>query len=204
MGLEIAQSIGEAEASTIHVFDKTKEPSESFKAVQGYLKDLGTNLYYHSLDVTEQKAVWDKCDQIGKINGLVAAAAILDGYHCQEYTSDAFENIYKVNVGGVFYTAQGVARQMLKYNNGGSIIIIASLSGSITNRYHDWVGYNSSKCALLQVARSMAAELGPSNIRVNTLSPGHIKTEMTTSLFTTPGLEERWSNSNPLGRLGEF
>lgn len=48
------------------------------------------------------------------------------------------------------------------------------MSGSVTNRGHNWVAYNASKSALLQMARSMACELGEHGIRVNTVSPGEL------------------------------
>jgi NAD(P)-dependent dehydrogenase (short-subunit alcohol dehydrogenase family) len=67
---------------------------------------------------------------------------------------------------------------MARAGNGGSIILIASMSGSITNRGHPWTAYNTSKSAVLQMGRSLACELGPQRIRVNTLSPGHIYTKL--------------------------
>jgi NAD(P)-dependent dehydrogenase (short-subunit alcohol dehydrogenase family) len=101
-----------------------------------------------------------------------------------------------VNTNGVLFTAQAAGRQMAKFGLPGSIILIASMSGSITNKVskaglagknigsedkndqdHAWVSYNSSKSAVLQMARSMACELGPKRIRVNSLSPGHIYTK---------------------------
>jgi NAD(P)-dependent dehydrogenase (short-subunit alcohol dehydrogenase family) len=54
----------------------------------------------------------------------------------------------------------------------GSIILIASMSGSIVNRDHHWVAYNASKSAVLQMGRNLAAEWGPHDIRVNCVSTG--------------------------------
>jgi len=101
-----------------------------------------------------------------------------------------------VNVGAVLFTAQTAGRQMVRFGNSGSIILVASMSGSITNRVNGpvfvtfvsllnplivqgdaRVAYNSSKSAILQMTRSMACELAPLNIRVNSLSPGHIYTK---------------------------
>ena len=109
-----------------------------------------------------------------------------------------------VNVNGVLYTAQAAGRQMRRFGSGGSIILIASMSGSIANQAsqhtslrlpellaferrqhpfqdHSWVAYNTSKSAVLQLARSMACELGKERIRVNTLSPGYIYTKCAVS-----------------------
>jgi NAD(P)-dependent dehydrogenase (short-subunit alcohol dehydrogenase family) len=82
-----------------------------------------------------------------------------------------------VNVNGVLFTAQAAGRQMEKLGTPGSIILIASMSGSITNYGQHWVAYNTSKSAVKQMARSMACELGPKRIRVNTISPGYIYTQ---------------------------
>ena len=106
--------------------------------------------------------------------------------------------VMDVNVNGVLFTAQAAGRQMVRFGNGGSIVLVASMSGSITNKVshsfirsvrrtdsdnlspsqdHAWTSYNTSKSAVLQMARSMACELGPKRIRVNSLSPGHIYTK---------------------------
>jgi NAD(P)-dependent dehydrogenase (short-subunit alcohol dehydrogenase family) len=100
--------------------------------------------------------------------------------------------VVDVNTTGVLFTAQAAGRQMARFGRGGSIILIASMSGSITNKVsrdcrlvsgtelvqdHAWVPYNTSKSAVLQMARSMACELGEQRIRVNTLSPGYIYTQ---------------------------
>lgn len=82
-----------------------------------------------------------------------------------------------VNVSGAFFTAQAAGRQMEKLGIPGSIILTASISGSVANIGQHWIAYNSSKAAVLQMARSMACELGPKKIRVNTISPGYILTQ---------------------------
>ncbi|KAH9043021.1 hypothetical protein EDB84DRAFT_1587335 [Lactarius hengduanensis] len=82
---------------------------------------------------------------------------------CLEYPADQFERVISVNTNGVLYTAQAAGRQMARFGNGGSIILIGRA----------WVSYNTSKSA---VYGSMACELGSKRIRVNTLSPGSIYT----------------------------
>jgi len=108
-----------------------------------------------------------------------------------------------VNVNGVLYTAQAAGRQMVRLGIPGSIILIASMSGSIANQGQHWVAYNTSKSAVVQMARSMAVELGPNRIRVNSISPGYILTKMTEAfLKPQPELHAKWASHNPLGRLG--
>jgi NAD(P)-dependent dehydrogenase (short-subunit alcohol dehydrogenase family) len=140
----------------------------------------------------------------GRMDICVAAAGILQTYNALDYPAEAFRKMFDVNTLGVFLTARAAARQMYKQPEiHGSIILIASMSGSIVNRDHHWVAYNSSKSAVLQMGRNLAAEWGPHDIRVNCISPGHIRTRMTSVyLDENPHLLAKWSNSNPLGRIG--
>lgn len=82
-----------------------------------------------------------------------------------------------VDCHGVFYTAQAAGRMMRRFKTPGSIVLIASMSGSIQNQGHKFVAYNTAKSAVLQMGRTMACELGQDFIRVNTISPGYINTE---------------------------
>ncbi|KAF8312802.1 sorbose reductase sou1 [Clavulina sp. PMI_390] len=208
LGLEMSLALCELGAR-IYALDLPRQPSEEFLKVKEYVEKMGEGrtLEYVQADVTQQNEVWGKVEEIGDKEGrmdtCVAAAGILGGQDTLDYEAKAFEKIIDVNCNGVFYTAQAVGRQMSRFGNGGSIVLIASMSGSITNRDHNWTAYNTSKSAVVQMARSMACELGPQRIRVNSLSPGHIYTRMTAALLDTqPELGKKWANSNPLGRLG--
>jgi NAD(P)-dependent dehydrogenase (short-subunit alcohol dehydrogenase family) len=70
----------------------------------------------------------------GRIDGLIAAAGIQQETPALEYTAEDANKMFEVNVTGVFMTAQAVAKQMIKFGKGGSIVLIASMSGSIANR----------------------------------------------------------------------
>ncbi|KAG8747891.1 hypothetical protein FRC10_010510 [Ceratobasidium sp. 414] len=175
LGLEMALALCEAGA-TVYAFDLPPTPGDEFLATAEYAKKLGSTLHYRSADVTNQKLIWKEVAAIGdaekRVDVCVAAAGILHGANCLEYEAEDFQRVMNVNVNGVLYAAQAAGQQMAKFNTGGSIILIASMSGSITNRDHAWVAYNTSKSAVLQMARSMACELGPQKIRVNSISPG--------------------------------
>ncbi|EJD06298.1 NAD-binding protein [Fomitiporia mediterranea MF3/22] len=211
LGLEVAEALAEAGA-VVYCLDILPGPKEgsAFRATQTYVSRLGVEgarLEYAQVDVTDQKAVWNVVESIavkeGRLDVCVAAAGILREQACLEYTAEEFEKMMKVNVNGAFYTAQAAGRQMDRLKIKGSIVLVASMSGSIANRGQKWVAYNTSKSAVLQMARSMACELGPKGIRVNTLSPGYIYTAMTHDVLhsQTDKLTE-WSTQNPLGRLG--
>ncbi|KAG1743347.1 uncharacterized protein EDB91DRAFT_1346385 [Suillus paluster] len=210
LGLEMALACCEAGARIVYCFDLPEKPSNEWVACRDYVAKLGNNsrLEYFSANVIDQQTLWKKAEEIGDKEGrmdfCIAAAGILRfPVDCLEYPAQEYREVLDVNTNGVLFTAQAAGRQMARFGRGGSIILIASMSGSITNRGHAWVSYNSSKAAVLQMARSMACELGEKKIRVNSLSPGYIYTSMTAAfLDKQPHLLDAWSNMNPLGRLG--
>ncbi|KAK5142784.1 hypothetical protein LTR32_004940 [Rachicladosporium monterosium] len=110
----------------------------------------------------------------------------------------------RVNITGVFMTAQAVAKEMIRHGRGGSIAIIASMSGTVANRGLICSAYNASKAGLIQLARNLASEWGPHGIRVNTLSPGYIVTAMVEALFEQyPERRRDWPTQNMLGKLSK-
>ncbi|KAI0723704.1 sorbose reductase sou1 [Fomitopsis betulina] len=210
LGLEMAMALVEAGARAVYCTDIPKTPSEDWQKVKQYLGRMEGKgrLEYISADVRDQETMWKVGESIGDKEGrfdvCVAAAGILrPDKDCLDYDAKTFQEVIDVNVNGVLHTAQAAGRQMARFGNGGSIVLIASMSGSITNIHQKWVSYNTSKSAVKQMGRSMACELAPQRIRVNTLSPGYIYTTLT-GLFldSQPGLLEKWSSQNPTGRLG--
>lgn len=89
-----------------------------------------------------------------------------------------WRKVIDVNLIGVFLTARAAGRRMIAAG-GGSIINTASMSGHIVNRPQPQSAYNASKAGVIQLTKSMAVEWAPHKVRVNSISPGYIKTEMT-------------------------
>ncbi|KAL8280836.1 hypothetical protein RQP46_006840 [Phenoliferia psychrophenolica] len=208
IGLEMALAMAEAGA-TVYCLDLADKPSDDFQAAVAYAKTLGSAIKYIKANVTDQtlmnKIAFDIAEEEGHIDVCIAAAGILIGADCLDTPIEDFQKVMAVNVNGVFITATACAREMARLQRPGSIILIASMSGSIANREEPWTAYNSSKAAVIQMARSLACELGPRGIRVNTISPGHVKTALTNQfLEKEPKYEAKWSNLNPLGRLGQI
>ncbi|KAJ7269553.1 hypothetical protein C8J57DRAFT_1322302 [Mycena rebaudengoi] len=195
-------------------------PDGDWLKVQAYaanLPDLETGkkgrLEYFSGDVTDQKAMWAAVEEIvkheGRIDVCMANAGIFHGAECLDYTAEDFRKVLDINVSGVLFTAQAAGRQMERLGIPGSIILTASMSGTITNakrqnRTRTWVAYNTSKSAVLQMARSLACELAPKRIRVNSISPGYIFTNMTVVFLETqpPGFQAVLGAQNPMNRYG--
>ena len=141
LGLEMALALCEAGARVIYCFDLPASPSEEWNKTREYVKSLqnGSRLEYVTIDVRDQKALWKKAEEIGdreqRMDVCVAAAGILKSHmDCLTHPEEQFKEVLDVNTNGVFYTAQAAGQQMRRFGNGGSIILIASMSGSITNR----------------------------------------------------------------------
>jgi len=215
IGLGAAMALIEGGARSVYCLDLPSAPSDEFVKVQDYVQNMeltgrkkAGRLEYIQVNVRDKAAVLREVDKIGereqRVDVCVAAAGILRNHiSCIEYPEEEFKEVMDVNVNGVLYTAQAAGLQMARFNIPGSIILIASMSGSLSNMNHHWVSYNTSKGAVIQMARSMACELGAKGIRVNSLSPGYIHTSLTAQyLDKHPGLIDKWAAQNPLGRIG--
>jgi NAD(P)-dependent dehydrogenase (short-subunit alcohol dehydrogenase family) len=115
------------------------EPSPDFHVIaERAKKELGTSLHYRQVDVRDvpalNKIVEDIGAQEGRLDGLIAAAGIQQETPALEYTAEDANRMFEVNITGVFMTSQAVAKQMIKFGNGGSIVLIASMSGTVANR----------------------------------------------------------------------
>ena len=123
----------------MHALDRLPEPSADFYRVQQRAaEELGTTLYYRKIDVRDveglNEVIADIGDTHGRLDGLIAAAGIQQERPALEYTAKDVNTMLEVNVTGVFMTAQAAAKQMIRFGSGGSIALIASMSGTIANR----------------------------------------------------------------------
>lgn len=110
-----------------------------------------------------------------------------------------FEAVLKNNILSAHWLTRSSVPHMQNIG-GGSIIYIASIGGL---RAYDHIGaYSVSKAAMLQLARNYARELGPSNIRVNAISPGVIETDFSKSTIANPKLKTAFERETFVGRLG--
>ncbi|KAI5810696.1 hypothetical protein BZA77DRAFT_327162 [Pyronema omphalodes] len=195
-GLGLSQSLALIEAgATVHALDLL--PTST-------LASPPAGYHYHSINILSPD-LGVLIDSLGPIHGCIAAAGINQETPALSYSAEDFSKMMAVNVTGVFLTCQAVARSMVKGGIRGSIVVIASMSGSIANRGLICSAYNASKGAVKQLAKNLASEWGPDHgIRVNSISPGYIVTDMVEQLFVTkPERRQEWADQNMLKRLSK-
>lgn len=187
----------------MHAIDALPTPSPEFQALQS---EDPKSLHYHNLDVRDEAILHSTVKKIAekhnRLDGHIAAAGILAEIDAFDYTAADFRKYLDVNVTGVFLTSQACAKQMARLEKGGSVVLVASMSGTISNKGLRMTAYNTSKGGVKQMGRNLATEWAEHGIRVNTLSPGYITTQMVEQLFEIyPERREEWSSQNMLNRL---
>jgi NAD(P)-dependent dehydrogenase (short-subunit alcohol dehydrogenase family) len=115
--------------------------------------------------------------ELGALSVAVNSAGIANAAPAEEMTRDRWQQMVDVNLTGVFLSCQAEARAMLPRKKG-SIVNIASMSGSIVNRGLRQAHYNASKAAVIHLSKSLAMEWVGDGIRVNVISPGYTLSPM--------------------------
>lgn len=146
----------------------------------------------------------------GRLDGLLAAAGVNHVDSAFGHTQADVNEIMSINYTGLFTSATEAAKQMMKYDCPGSILLVSSISGLMANKGMCATVYNSSKAAVIQLTRSLAMEwgqpekTGKKSIRVNCLCPGHVFTAMVEEILARdPESKKIWEAENMLGRLGQ-
>ncbi len=167
------------------------------------IASTGATVYAIPCDVTLPESVEQMidlvCAKCGGVDIAVCNAGVVTLNGLEEMSLSEFEAIQKTNVSGVFLTAQACVKAMIRQKRGGSIIVTASMSGHVINTPQKIGHYCASKAAVIQLTKAMAVEFAPYNIRVNSVSPGYIMTELVEPLTE---YHAAWTPRIPLGRLG--
>ncbi|KIW11439.1 hypothetical protein PV08_10739 [Exophiala spinifera] len=205
-GIGLALARGTAElGSDVAVLDILEKPSDAFHDFQ---KELGVRAKYYRTSVTDPTTLARTFEQVvsdfGRIDNCVTAAGIVVDKPFLETTAEEGTNVLEVNVMGTYLSAQLAARQMQVQNSGGSIVMIASIAARSALPAQHLSIYGASKGAVKGLCRQLSVELSPLKIRVNTISPGYISTEMTSRLaVTNPTLLSVFNSAAPLQRIGD-
>jgi NAD(P)-dependent dehydrogenase (short-subunit alcohol dehydrogenase family) len=136
----------------------------------------------------------------GRVDILVSCVGIAVPNGFLDINSDDFDKTMALNLQSAIYLSKLFIPQM-QANKDGVIIYLASIAGVRGNKN---IGlYGVSKAGLIQLARNLAVEFGPDNIRVNTISPGMINTPFSQSLMENQAFMTKRLGQTPLRRVGE-
>jgi glucose 1-dehydrogenase len=133
--------------------------------------------------------------QFGKLNIAIANAGITLFGDFLEYKPEALQSVMTVNLQGSFFLAQMAAKQMIKQQSGGSILLMSSVTGHQAHK--NLAAYGMTKAALEMLAKNLVIELSPYKITVNTVAPGATLTERTQE---DADYKKTWSRITPMGR----
>lgn len=199
IGRAIAQKMAEYGAKVM-IGSRTKAEIE--QTVE-HLRSQGKEASGFYLDVADRLSVEAFVEHAEKVHGkldiLVYCAGINVRLPAEEYPEETWEKVININLTGAYRTCQEVGKRMIA-SGGGSIVNITSMMSHVTTPNQS--AYSASKGALMQYTKLLAVEWAKHHIRVNAVSPGYIKTDLTAKALEQPAFRDNILNKTPQERFG--
>jgi NAD(P)-dependent dehydrogenase (short-subunit alcohol dehydrogenase family) len=155
-------------------------------------------------DVTDETSVEGLADSalqgFGSLDVMVACAGVAPQGSDEPEAAESFRQVMEVNATGAWLCAASAYRRMKE--EGGSVILISSISGLLAGDGPDSPSYTASKGAVVNLTRELAVRWAPESIRVNSIAPGWFHSEMTEADLSSPAGLEFVESRTPLGRVG--
>lgn len=172
----------------------------SDEKAQNLATELGAFAIKADMSKSEQVnlAINQVIEKFGKIDVLVNNAGISEFCLFTEITDEKWHKMIDTNLSSAFYASRAVLKDMIKRHEG-VIINVASMWGEVGSSCE--VHYSASKAGLIGLTKALAKEVGPSNIRVNCVSPGVIDTDMNKHLSSED--LKQLINDTPLEKIGK-
>ena len=202
LGESIAKKFGAAGAKIGLNFHSHPDAAEK---IASEIKTLGADVITIQADVSDSGQVKNMVDTFvkkwGGVDILVNNAGI-DGKHSLIYESDIseWEKVIKINLFGPFYCAREVLQHMINQKKG---VILNMTSVHEIIPWSGYSGYAAAKAGLSMLTKTMAQELGSSGIRVLSLAPGAIQTDINKGVWDNPSTLKDLLNKISLGRMGQ-
>jgi NAD(P)-dependent dehydrogenase (short-subunit alcohol dehydrogenase family) len=202
LGKAMAQSLAQA-GSHVVIVDLDLETAKGTAELLA-LEGVGTAAL--STDVTNPKEVDMMVDEImkkfGRIDVLFNNAGIAQWVNAEEMSLEDWRRIMNVNLDSAFIMSKAVGRIMIQQRKG-SIVNTSSMSGVIVNTPQCQAAYNVSKAGVIMLTKSLAFEWAKHNIRVNTIAPGYMETEMIDQFRVQHKDKiDLWTSLTPMNRMG--
>jgi len=202
IGLSISKLFAK-QGAVVHILDLNSNSKEIF--VKNINNEIFNNIFIHKCDISNFSQVSLIVSQIGKIDILVNNAGIASIGNIENTDENEFDNIYNVNVKGVFNCIKSII-PLFKKQNFGVILNLASVASSVG--ISDRLAYSMSKGAVKSMSLSIAKDYLKYNIRCNCISPARVHTPFIDGFITKnfEGQEaetfDKLSKSQPIGRMG--
>jgi NAD(P)-dependent dehydrogenase (short-subunit alcohol dehydrogenase family) len=166
--------------------------------------ELGEGHLGFACDVTDRQSCQNAAERVvgelGRVDVLVNNAGITQPLKIMDIRPDNYDAVLDVNLRGTLYMSQAVIPQMREQHSG-SIVCMSSVSAQRGGGIFGGPHYSAAKGGVLGLAKAMARELGPDTVRVNSITPGLIQTDITGGKLTDE-LKVEIAKGIPLGRLG--
>ncbi|KAF2267240.1 short chain alcohol dehydrogenase [Lojkania enalia] len=166
-----------------------------------------SRLFAVPADVTKEESITAAVDRIiseaGAIHGMVCNAGRTKHKPALDFTTDEIDQLWSVNLYGSFYSARSAARAFIKLGVKGSIVFTASMASYRPNKRVPSAPYGASKAGVRNMVHTLAMEWAQYNIRVNSVSPGLVKTAMTYWVPQQPDWEQQLKYYGGFPRLAE-
>ena len=200
-----ARATGLAEAGAdVAIVDINEEKAKATAAE--IAQATGQKVIAVKTDVTDPEEVEAMVntvvDQLGGLDAAFNNAGMCLNVPAEEMSYEDWLKVVNLNLNSVFLCSTAAGRYMLKQGHG-SIVNTASMSAHIVNRPQPQCSYNATKNGVIQLSKSLAIEWAKRGVRVNTMSPGYMGTDLTLSSPDLKPLIKTWNDWAPLGRLGK-
>ena len=201
LGLGMATVVADAGATVVLSSRNQHQLDDGRRAIEA----RGGTVDTIATDLAEPAAADALIDQVvgrhDRIDGLVHAAGNQHRAPVLEFPGEAFDEVVQLHLRTAFDLAQAAARHLVSQAQGGSLVLIGSLTSQAAG-IRNVVAYGAAKSGLLGLMRSLAVELAEHDIRINTIAPGFFATEMTADVSGDPYRESLYARI-PAGRMGD-
>jgi len=202
IGKALALAFAEAGAD-VAVSDIVIEDGQ-LAGVAEQIKNLGRRSIAVRADVTSkadiENLVHKTVTELGEIDIWANNAGVPNVLPILDYTEEQWDKVVDTHLRGCYFCSQAVARRMVERKRG-NIVNIASVAG--LGGSPGAAAYSCAKAGIISLTRTMAAALGPYNIRVNAIAPGFVKTDMVINVWSDPVRLKEAEGRVPLGRIAE-